>query len=447
MRLVIAGILCAAFATFTAPARASSLLYVADQAGNSVLPLDTSTQSYRTPIVVGSHPLRPVASPDGSRVYVQSADDASIAVIDTASAAVVAHIAVTPPPSTAPVTAALLSISPDGSRLYVLANGTPQITIVDAHSNSVLAAILGPAGMTDPGQARVSPDGKRLFVSYQAERTIAVIDTATGALQAQVKVPGPEIAGISALAFSPDGSRLYVGGYENALHTFDAASLQLITTDPIVGTPNAIAVAPDSSAVYLSTDLNCLAIRDLVKHITWSTGTLAHGCSDVAMSFDGRTVYAVDHDQQNKPFLTAFDVASKLLDAVYVFGASAPVFSAQSLSNNAIHPVAGLWWNPQESGRGYTIDVQDGALVLIASVYDTNGAPKWFFAAGAYDPVESVYRGTLDATANGPCLGCAYRLPSYLAGAGGQIVLQFNSPTSANLYYAGGVTAIQKEVW
>jgi len=447
MRLVIAGIVCAVFATFTAPALASSLLYVADQAGNSVLPLDTATQIYRAPIVVGTHPLRAVASPDGSRVYVQSADDASIAVIDTASASVIAHIAVPAPPSSTPVTAALLSISPDGSRLYAVANGTPQITIIDTHANSILAAILGPAGMTDPGQARVSPDGKRLFVSYQAERTIAVIDTGSGVLQTQLKVPGPDGAGISALAFSVDGSRLYVGGYENALLTLDAASLQLLATDPIVGAPNAIAVAPDGSAVYLSTNLNCLAIRDLVNHVTWSTGTLALGCTDVAMSFDGRTVYAVDHDQQNKPFLTTFDVASKLLDGVYVFGAGAPVFSAQSLSSNAIHPVTGLWWNPQESGRGYTIEVQDGALVLIASVYDTNGAPKWLFAAGAYDPVESVYRGTLDATANGPCLGCAYRLPTYLAGAGGQIVLQFNSPTSANLYYTGGVTAIQKEVW
>jgi len=446
MRLVIAGI-CAAFATFTAPALASSLLYVADQTGDSVLPLDTATQSYRAPIVVGAHPLHPVASPDGSRVYVQSGDDASIAVIDTASASVVARIPIAAPPSTPPVSAALLSISPDSKRLYVVENVTQQITIIDTQSNSVLAAVLGPAGMGDPGQARVSPDGKRLLVSYQGERTIAAIDTGTGALQAQVRLTGPDGTGISALAFSPDGSKLYVGGYENALLTLDAASLQLLTTDPIVGVPNAIAVAPDGSAVYLSTNLNCLAVRDLVNHVTWSTGTLAQGCTDVALSFDGRTVFAVDHDQQNKPFLTAFDVASKLRDAVYVFGAAAPVFSAQSLSNNTIQPVTGLWWNPQESGRGYTIEVQDGALVLVASVYDTNGAPKWLFAAGAYDPIASVYRGTLDATANGPCLGCAYRLPTYLAGAGGQIVLQFNSPTSANLYFTGGVTAIQKEVW
>jgi len=183
MRLVIAGI-CAAFATFMAPALARSLLYVADQAGDSVLPLDTATQSYRAPIVVGAHPLHPVASPDGSRVYVQSGDDASIAVIDTASASVVARIPIAAPPSTPPVSAALLSISPDSKRLYVVENVTQQITIIDTQSNSVLAAVLGPAGMGDPGQARVSPDGKRLLVSYQGERTIAAIDTGTGALQA-----------------------------------------------------------------------------------------------------------------------------------------------------------------------------------------------------------------------------------------------------------------------
>jgi YVTN family beta-propeller protein len=428
-------------------AQASSLLYVADQAGNTVLPLDTTSQTYRAPIQVGTHPLAPVASADGKRVYVQSGDDGSITVIDAQSAAIVAHIAV--PGLSASVVPALLTLSPDGRRLYAVPNGSTQITIVDTTTNSVLAVVLGPANMIDPGQAIVSADGSRLIVSYQGNRTIGMIDTSTGALAAQFKVPGPNGTGISALALSRDGARLYVGDYQGSVWGYDVATQQVLGTYGVIGVPRAIAVALDNDTVYVAaTGGNCLEVFKSSNYAdNMSVGTQANGCTDLALSHDGRTVYVVDLDAQGQPHLEAFDVQSKFLDAVNVYGAADPAFSAQSLSSTAIHPEPGLWWNPQESGSGYTVEEQDGVLVVVASTYDANGAPKWFIASGAYDAYQSSLTGAFDATANGPCLTCAYRLPTYLPGAGGAFTIEFIASNYGVVYFGEKTTPIQKEVW
>jgi hypothetical protein len=45
-------------------------------------------------------------------------------------------------------------------------------------------------------------------------------------------------------------------------------------------------------------------------------------------------------------------------------------------------PQAGWWWNPDESGRGYSIEVQDSTLVLAGFMYDAAGNPQWYLASG-----------------------------------------------------------------
>ncbi|MGE5737295.1 MAG: hypothetical protein ACM34F_00240 [Betaproteobacteria bacterium] len=45
-------------------------------------------------------------------------------------------------------------------------------------------------------------------------------------------------------------------------------------------------------------------------------------------------------------------------------------------------PQTGWWWNPDESGRGYSIEVQDSTLVLAGFMYDAGGNPQWYLALG-----------------------------------------------------------------
>ena len=45
-------------------------------------------------------------------------------------------------------------------------------------------------------------------------------------------------------------------------------------------------------------------------------------------------------------------------------------------------PQTGWWWNPDESGRGYSIEVQDSTLVLAGFMYDAGGNSQWYLAGG-----------------------------------------------------------------
>lgn len=48
----------------------------------------------------------------------------------------------------------------------------------------------------------------------------------------------------------------------------------------------------------------------------------------------------------------------------------------------AYTPESGLWWNPEESGTGYTIEIQDNLMVVTVYGGNPNGEAKWYTAAG-----------------------------------------------------------------
>lgn len=115
----------------------------------------------------------------------------------------------------------------------------------------------------------------------------------------------------------------------------------------------------------------------------------------------------------------------------------------------AFTPESGFWWNPSESGRGYSLEIQDNYLFLTAYVYDNAGTPVWFSAQGTVSVTDrnnnlAVYTGTLDRSANGQCIGCPYRAPTFQGGAAGNFRIDFQSETRAVLTWQGGTTPIQR---
>ena len=48
----------------------------------------------------------------------------------------------------------------------------------------------------------------------------------------------------------------------------------------------------------------------------------------------------------------------------------------------AYEPESGLWWNPSESGTGYTLEIQDNLMALTVYGGAQNGAAKWYSAVG-----------------------------------------------------------------
>jgi len=112
-------------------------------------------------------------------------------------------------------------------------------------------------------------------------------------------------------------------------------------------------------------------------------------------------------------------------------------------------PFNGLWWNPDESGTGYNIQVQHGVMVATMFSYTPAGDPVWYYTAG---PLSRAGNGltvgaTLDRYHGGQCISCTYK-PATVAGSDGGFTIMFSSPTAATVSFPGGrTTNIQPQPW
>jgi hypothetical protein len=114
----------------------------------------------------------------------------------------------------------------------------------------------------------------------------------------------------------------------------------------------------------------------------------------------------------------------------------------------AFTPVTGLWWNPNESGSGYNIQVQRGVLVLTMFSYASSGEPMWYLMVGRMTNTGGgvTASGSLERYQGGQCPSCAYRQPSIM-GNDGVVTITFTSQAAAIQLPGGRVTQIQPEAW
>ena len=80
-------------------------------------------------------------------------------------------------------------------------------------------------------------------------------------------------------------------------------------------------------------------------------------------------------------------------------------------ANAAFQPFTGWWWNPDESGRGFSIEMQGDHMFIGAYMYDASGNPTWY-VGDAFMESPTRFRGSLMQFANGQTLLGAYRAPT-----------------------------------
>jgi len=85
---------------------------------------------------------------------------------------------------------------------------------------------------------------------------------------------------------------------------------------------------------------------------------------------------------------------------------------------SAFTPSAGWWWNPAESGRGYSIEVQGNSLFFVGFMYEDDGRPVWLFSAGPVSADPTTYSGPLLQFSNGQTMTGPYQPPGNPATVG-----------------------------
>ncbi len=99
----------------------------------------------------------------------------------------------------------------------------------------------------------------------------------------------------------------------------------------------------------------------------------------------------------------------------------------------SFQPQPGWWWNPDESGSGYSIEVEGGTLFMVGFMYDGAGNPIWYLSAGPMK-TPTTYSGNLVQVANGQTVTGPYHPPSPPTTIG-TVSIEFTSTETASIAF------------
>jgi YVTN family beta-propeller protein len=334
--------------------------------------------------------------------YIGAANVPNISVIDTATNAVVATIAVLEPVNG-------FAVSPNGSRLY--AANSFHTFVVDTISNSVVATVTTGSGVGGYAGVAINPAGTRVYVTSnwnQIPHVLRVIDTTTNTVTASIPVGDTPVG----VAVSPSGLRVYVANmFSNDISVIDAES-NVVTArvDLTIGSPCGralvpfgIALDPAGNRAYVANQ-NCMAAdgywytssidtssNTVLKHIASGTNSSPRG---VAVSPDGAKVFVSNG--------AVIETATQTMVATFQTG---------SLNGLALTPDGTRIYLPNlgipSSGSVSVVDTTSYATVATLSVGGTAMAFGKFIGPGSVSsPSASM---TMRFTASGfpPSTGAA----------------------------------------
>jgi YVTN family beta-propeller protein len=259
-------------------------LYVNNNQGNSLTPIDPRTGSSGAPIPVDD-PYNLYFSPDGKYALVMAEREQRIDVRDPSTWALITSISVPYPGvnhadftadgntmlascefsgwvvridlTTLTVTGQVevggepidVRIAPDGAVFYV-ANHVKDgggVSVVDPATMTETAFIATGAGAHGLYPSR---DGIRLYVTNRKAGSVSVVDFATRAVVATWTIAGggsPDMGGVSA-----DGSQFWVSGrYDDVVYVFDTITGTLTRTIPVEHGPHGLAIFPQPGRISL----------------------------------------------------------------------------------------------------------------------------------------------------------------------------------------------------
>ena len=132
-----------------------------------------------------------------------------------------------------------VKLSPDGSVYYVADMMHAGVYLIDAHTLAVLGLV--PTGSNAHG-LYVSRDSKTLYVTNRLGHSVSLIDLATRRVRATWPVPGgtPDMGGLNA-----DGTVLWLSGrYSREVYALDTRTGALLARIPVGGGPHGLCVWP-----------------------------------------------------------------------------------------------------------------------------------------------------------------------------------------------------------
>jgi YVTN family beta-propeller protein len=216
-----------------------STLYVNDNVGNDLVPIDPRTGAPGPRIPVDD-PYNLYFTPDGKKAIVMAERNSRLDFRDPHTWQLLKSV----PIPHAGVNHA--DFTPNGRIMLASCEFSGWLVRVDPTTMQVTGA-LDVGGM--PVDVRSSPDGRVMYVANQGRNGVSVVDPV--AMREVAFIPTGH--GAHGLYPSRDGSRLYVTNrLAGSISVIDFATRQVVATWPIGGTPDMGGVSADGTQLWLS---------------------------------------------------------------------------------------------------------------------------------------------------------------------------------------------------
>lgn len=124
----------------------------------------------------------------------------------------------------------------------------------------------------------------------------------------------------------------------------------------------------------------------------------------------------------------------------FLFAASLLAAAAPA---RAFTPESGWWWNPAEPGYGFSIEIQDNFIFMVAFSYE-DGQATWYAAQGEMAN-NAFFSAPMYRRDNGTCLGCPFVPPSATYAVGADVEIEFLTETTADLTWGGRTIPIERQ--
>jgi YVTN family beta-propeller protein len=180
-------------------------------------------------------PGRMAVAPGDRTAYVGEQSNDVVKVVDLVGRQTVDTIAVGDGPGA-------IAVSPDGRRVVVMNRQT--VSVLDAAAGSEVAR-LNAGGV--PGEVALTSDGKRAYFTFFDRAALGVVDLSRNEIVGEIALEGSEAAG---LAFSPDGTRLYVAN-TTSLVEIDPKRNLILRSLAVGAQTSVVAISPDGRYAYV----------------------------------------------------------------------------------------------------------------------------------------------------------------------------------------------------
>jgi len=267
--------------------------YVTSTSTNSISVIDIASDAVVASIAIPAGPPQFVIfTPDDKRAYVSIYDKGaqtgnSVIAVDTASRQVIASV----PAEKFPYA---IAISPNGKQVYVPNHDANLVSVIDTATNTIVNKI---AVKPNPHSVAFSNDGRRVYVADHASNIVTVLDAGTGATVAEIPVGRSP----HSISMSPDGAHLYVVDYDgDDITVINPITNTVLGAIPVQKKPQSVAFSGDSRHAYVVNDeSNTVSVIDTVKGAVTATVGVGTSPTNVFVAPDGKHAYVTNIDSND----------------------------------------------------------------------------------------------------------------------------------------------------